>query len=353
MRYKPDWDEAEAHWTALWEGRNSDRPCLCVVAPAGERISPPARPPESWRQWFDPEWVLSSVRAALANTYWGGEAIPSHLLMGGWAFCYGAKLTCHPTTIWHDPIPVDFDAPPNFSVEWDDPWIQRYMEVYQAVLDEAGWDNFLIGKPCILPGNGLLAGILGGERFLTALFDHPEWMREAILQIARGQVAVRRRFADLVKPRHRFWYGNAGWMPFWAPEAYFSTQSDVSCMLSPDMYAEFILPELALYIREFGALWYHLDGSRALQHLPALLALPGLRVIQFTTEPDVPPNGPAWLDFYQQVQQAGKIVHISLPAENIEPLVRQLDPALLCLDTWRPTPAEADALLADARRWTR
>ncbi|HEY3418326.1 MAG TPA: hypothetical protein VGM23_15735 [Armatimonadota bacterium] len=45
------------------------------------------------------------------------------------------------------------------------------------------------------------------------------------------------------------------------------------------------------------------------------------------------------------------VLCITAPAEHIEPLVRQLDPALLCLDTWCAIPAEADALLVAARHW--
>jgi hypothetical protein len=42
----------------------------------------------------------------------------------------------------------------------------------------------------------------------------------------------------------------------------------------------------------YGALWYHLDGGDARQHLPRLLSLPYLRVVQYTPAPCEPPNGP-------------------------------------------------------------
>ena len=37
-------------------------------------------------------------------------------------------------------------------------------------------------------------------------------------------------------------YGN--WWPFWSPEPFYAPQSDVSCMLSPETFERFIVPEL-------------------------------------------------------------------------------------------------------------
>jgi len=64
-----------------------------------------------------------------------------------------------------------------------------------------------------------------------------------------------------------------------------------------------------------------------------------------------PPNGPAYLDLYRAVQAAGRVIHIAVPKGNVEAVVKALDPALLCIETWCDGPREADALLAHARRW--
>ncbi|MHB9130086.1 MAG: uroporphyrinogen decarboxylase/cobalamine-independent methonine synthase family protein [Armatimonadota bacterium] len=351
MKYKPDWPQAKERLTALWEGQPLDRPCITVTAPRpSAQPWPPTPSPEA--QWLDPDYVTQALQAELAGTYWGGEAIPSKLLMGGWAVSHGATPQFSWQTIWHEPIAIDWDAPPTFELNEDDPWLQRYLALYQAVVALAGRDDFLVGRPCLLPANDLLVAIMGNQEFLVSLVDRPEWMRQAILKVAENQATLMKQFAALAAETTDFWYGNAQWMTFWAPEPYMATQSDVSCMLSSDMYDEFVLPEMELLHREFGPLWYHLDGSRAMQHLPRLLSLPYVRVMQFIPEPDMPPNGPDWLDLYRRIQQAGKIVHIQVAPERMEPLVRQLDPRLLCLDTWCANETEANDLLASAVRWT-
>ncbi len=378
MKYKPDWSEAQERLTALWHGGgvisrfascagdaatqcrgystsgtrrgNAARPCVAVKAPSGN--STPCPPPATPEQkWLDPEWLVDAAKAGIENTWWGGEAIPSYLVMSGWLVSFGATPRFAMDTIWWEEMSFDFEQPPELSFDPDDQWVARFSAAYLAMAEFAGKDDFLIGQPCILPANDLLSMLMGTGKFLMNLIDHPEWMRAAIMQGAEAQVAACNYFKDRIQDHHDYWYGNGGWMTFWAPEPYHSTQSDVSCMLSPEMFDQFILPELEILHNAFGPLWYHLDGGDARQHLPRLLSLPYLRVLQYTPAPFEPVNGPEHLDFYRTVQNAGKIVHIQLPKENVEPLLKALDPALLMLDTYCRTVEEGEALLAAAERW--
>jgi hypothetical protein len=354
MRYKPDWPAAEARLTALWNGRHLGRPCIAVTAPRDGGVAWPPAPASAEARWLDPDYVLPALRAALANTCWAGESIPSYLLLAGWLLSCGATPAFAEHTIWHHPRPVDYNAPPAFAYDPDDPWVRRFRALYAAVAEEAGADGFHVGQPLGLPGSDLLAANLGTEEMLFACAAYPEWTAEAILHIALAQVAAFRDFAAIPQGLgNTHWYGNAGWMPFWAPEVVIGTQSDVSCMLSVEMFERFVVPELMLLASELGWLWYHLDGADARQHLPRLLSLPALRVLQYTPAPWEPSNGPAHQALYRAVQAAGKIVHIEVPVAHVEPLVRALDPGLLYLDTRVDTPADADALLRDAERWTK
>lgn len=352
MKYKSDWPEAAERLTALWHGRCLDRPCISVIAPSRKRVQGPPPPEKAENRWLDPSWVLADLQARLESTWWGGEAIPSYLTMGGWTVCLGGRPHFDRHTIWFDTGPVDFSQPSPFRNRPGDPWIGKYERLYTRVAEYAGKDDFLVGRPCQLPANDLLSMHMGTEAFMMALMDHPGWMRQAIVDGAADQLRVRDRLRDAIQDRHDFWYGNGGWMPFWAPEPYTGMQSDVSCMLSPDMFEEFVMPELGTYGAWLDAIWYHLDGGDARQHLPRLLSLPYLRVLQYTPRPSEPPNGPAHLDFYRQVQKAGKILHIQAPKQNVEPLVKALDPGRLMLDVGCDSIEEGQELLESVRRWS-
>lgn len=353
MRYKADWSEAQRRLTALWHRERLDRPCVAVRAPQPVENAPLVQEPvDDEARWLDPIYRMAVARRELENTWWGGEAVPSCLQLAGWVICLGGAPRFARETIWFETRQVDFDQPSPFQHEMDSEWLHKYRTLLHVLCTAAGRDDFLIGQPCILPACDLLAMHMGTEAFLLALTDHPEWMAAAILTGARDQLRACQDLQALVRAcGHEYWYGNAGWMAFWAPEPYIGTQSDVSCMLSPEMFDRFVVPELDVYGEEFGALWYHLDGGNARQHLPRLLSLPYLRVIQYVPAPCEPPNGPDHLEMYRCIQSAGRIVHIELPWQHVEPLVRELDPALLMLDTWCPSREEGEQLLARCVKW--
>lgn len=354
MRYKNDWPEAKRRLTALWRGERLDRPCLSVLAPqAVAAPTPVPKPADEEARWLDPAYRVALARRQLESTWWGGEAVPSCLQMAGWVNCLGGTPRFAPDTIWFETREVDFSRPSPFRHDPDNPWSAKYRALLLALCEAAGRDGFMIGTPGGLPANDLLSMHMGTEAFMFALVDHPAWMAEAILAGARDQVRLKGEVQALMRDRCEYWYGNAGWMPFWAPEPFNSTQSDVSCMLSPEMFDRFIVPELEIYGQEYGALWYHLDGGDARQHLPRLLSLPFLRVVQYTPAPFEPPNGPGHLEMYRRIQAAGRIVHIQVPAQHVEPLVRALDPALLMLDTWVNAPAAGERLLEQCVTWAR
>ncbi len=356
IRHKPDWPEAQRRLTALWRYQRLDRPCVAVTAPQPPRDQLPPIPPPADHEarWLDPDYRLAVMRQTLESTWWGGEAIPGMTPMANWIVCLGGTPRFDAHTIWFETQTVDFSRPSPFRHAPDSPWMAKYRKLLLALCAAAGRDDFLVGKPGGLPANDLLSMLMGTQEFLFALVDHPEWMAEAILAGARDQAQARRELQALIRQSgHQFWYGHAGWMGFWAPEPFATTQSDVSCMLSPEMFDRFVLPELELYAELHGPLWYHLDGGDAKQHLPRLLSLPFLKVLQYTPAPFEPPNGPGHLDMYRQIQAAGKIVHVQLPPANIEPLVRQLDPARLMLDTQVASRADGERLLEQCVQWTR
>jgi hypothetical protein len=354
MKHKPDWPDAQERLTALWNREMLDRPCIAVRAPLKVASPTPVpEPTDDEARWLDPAYRVAVARRTLETTWWGGESVPSCLLMAGWVLCLGGTPRFDERTIWFDTREVDFSRPSPFRRDPGSVWEEKYRAILLALCEAAGRDGFLIGKPIGLPASDLLSMHMGTEAFLTALVDHPDWMAEAILAGAHDQLDLCRELQAFLRQRHDFWYGNAGWMPFWAPHPFTTTQSDVSCMLSPEMFDRFVVPELEVYGQEHGALWYHLDGGNARQHLPRLLSLPYLRVVQYTPAPCEPPNGPAHLNLYRQIQAAGRIVHIELPPEHIEPLVRVLDPALLMLDTSCPTRDDGERLLERSGKWAK
>jgi len=366
MKFKPNWTETQERLTALWEGKPTDRPCIAVtVSRQQQTFDKPAdkydkkqwgtaAPPTAEAQWLDPDWVVGNALSKIEGAWWGGEAIPSYLVMAGWLISLGGKPHFDNRTIWFEQFPVDFDKPHPFHHNPADPWVQRHERLFMAMAKAAGKDDFLLGSPAILPAHDLLSMHMGTQEFLYALMDQPEWILQAITDGTRELIQARQALMRRVQAQHDLWYGNAGWMPFWAPVPFIGTQSDVSCMLSPEHFEQFVIPELNMWSQACGPMWYHLDGGDAIQHLPRLLSLPYLKVVQYVPRPCEPLNGIEHLVLYRKIQESGRIVHIEVNKDQVEPLCRALDPRLLMLDVSYAceTISEAEELLASAKRWT-
>ena len=176
-------------------------------------------------------------------------------------------------------------------------------------------------------------------------------MREAVIRGAEDLLQVKTEMMAAAEKQPGVPGHCCCWMPLWSPKPFIFTQSDVSCMLSPAMFEQFVLPELEITGRNFP-LWYHLDGGNAKQHLPILLSLPYLKFIQYTPTPSEPPNGLEHLAFYRQIQNSGKVVHVAVSPERItEALVKGLDPSRILISTWMESQAQAEELLARIAAW--
>ncbi len=345
---KHDWPEARRRLEAFWRMEVLERPCIAVTAPRGRPR--PIPPPADFRQkWTDPDYVAMSYDASHAATYFGGEATPGTSLMVGYAHSYGAPLAFSEQTIWQAPIIHSWEtAPPLLLDEADWGWQQVQKVVARCLEVAAG--KWMVGFPNLHQPNDHLALLRGAEAFCLDLYDHPREVKRALRRLLDNWYVMFERVSALFAKTQE---GSTNWLSIWCPHARCMTlQSDVSCMLSPAQFEEFIAPELEELTAWLETSIYHLDGPGALQHLDRLLALRRLHAIQWTPGTGHA-QGLAWLDLFRRIQAAGKGLVIYLPYEQVEDAVRELRPEGLFVITGAPSPEAAEALLERAAAVTR
>ena len=97
-------------------------------------------------------------------------------------------------------------------------------------------------------------------------------------------------------------------------------------MISPDMFKEFILPELMEEIEWLdGKTIFHLDGPGALKHLDMLLEIPKLAGIQWVYGAGQP-TAAYWVPVLKKIQAAGKLIHIHIVPEDLDVLLEEIKP---------------------------
>ncbi len=342
LAYKPNWDEARRRLLAYWEMEIIDRPCIAVTAP-GKAPRPLAPAADHQTRWTDPEYVAQNYDVGHEATYFGGEAIPATSLMVGYCFGYGAPLHYSEQTVWQDPIITDWGAPPALELREDD-WAWHQVQAVVARCAEVSAGKWMTGWPNIHQPNDHISLLRGTEDFLLDLHDHPREVKQALRRMLDNWYLMYARVSELLAAQE----GSSGWLSLWCPwEKSVTLQSDVSCMLSPAMFEEFVAPELEELCAWMEGTSYHLDGPGALQHLDRLLALKRLHAIQWTPGTGNA-SGLSWLDLYRRIQAGGKGVIIFLAYDEVETAVRELRPEGLFIYTSAPSPDAAEALLERA-----
>jgi len=349
LKYKPDWPRAAKRWTAFWESQPVDRPCLAVRARQPTNL-PPLRTPQSLQdRWLDPDYIADSWLHTLERTYFAGEAVPSgSFLLAGWTPGCGPKVRFAEATIYHPVTMSSIHGPINWHPGPDDPWTMQVAKILDRLLDMSG-GKFIVEYTGQVPVNDLLMLLRGNIDFLVDLADDcdacvrrmkemlPVWLES--FEYLRGIVDARQ--------------GGCGhsWLGTWDADFYMATQSDMSCMVSAEMFDRYVMTELDLLGQRYERIWYHLDGPEAVRHLPTLLSRPYVRAIQYVAGKGNIPNGPKYVDLYRRVQSAGRCLDLSVPQENMEFLIRHLRPEGLLLRTRVATRDEADELVANAVKW--
>jgi len=347
---KPDWERAKRRWEAFWDLAPTDRPCMDVRAPSGARPDPPSPVQHLEQLYLDPEHVAARWEHALAGTYFGGEAVPTGgFLMGGYAIGCGPGVQFADNTVWH---PVTMDSLDR-SVEWhpgpNDPWTRKLEAVLRRLLDIAP-GRFLVGYAMQVPCNDLLALLRGVDDFLIDLAQDMPKCRARLEETFELWVATFEYLRGVVDERQHegcVW----GWPGLWHPDFIKVTQSDISCMISGEMFEQYVMHEMDMLAERYGLLWYHLDGPDAVRHAPALLGRPYLRALQYVPGAGQPPNGPHWMDLYRLVQKRGRCLDISVPREHVEYVVRRLRPEGLVVRTSAAGHEQADELVEQTAQW--
>jgi hypothetical protein len=120
------------------------------------------------------------------------------------------------------------------------------------------------------------------------------------------------------------------------------------------MFEEFVKDDLIStydYV-DYGI--YHLDGEGEIKHLPCLLSIEKIHLIQWVPSAKVgcpsyadPLN---WIDLFRWIQDAGKSVLVYCPPERVAPLLSKIDRDRVYLSVSCPDEDTALGVLRDLDR---
>jgi hypothetical protein len=314
LLYRPDFDAARDRLATWWNGSGIGRPAMLLTAPRAESIEEiSALPqPEGWTTDYstsDFAYRINLAARACAGTRYLGEAIPQVAPDLG-ANCLALYLGCQGVdgidTVWFKPCIAD---PETARFEFDPHGFYWQFTLRLArELARIGADKFLISFPDLIEGLDTLAAMRDTQPLLVDLLERPEWVRDALQQITA-------RYFDCYDALYEMIADERGGSHFWAwaPGRMSKFQCDFSAMISPAMFADFMMPVLKEMTARVDYCIYHWDGPGAIPHHDLLLSLPDLDVLQWTPGAGtVPTTDTRWWPLYHKTIEAGKRVMIGV-----------------------------------------
>ncbi len=348
LQWKPDWAEAQQAMTAWWEHSGLALSVTAVKDEPWEKLPEPLAlaDPDVW--WYDvPGWVERSVYN-MSRTFWGGVAFPSvDTNIGGpgsLGLFLGAIGHPAPSTLWYEPVINEPEQHPPLRCDFDGRWWKLHLTLFEEAQRQCR-GRYAVGFPDLVENIDTLAQLRDPQLLLMDLLERPDWVQAKLVEINAAFFATYDRMYD----RLRDPWGGSAWCAFqlWGPGRVAKVQCDFCCMISAEMFREFVVPGLAEQCARLDYSMYHLDGTQAMHHLDALLEIESLDAIEWTPQTGIEGGGsPRWYDLYRRIKAAGKSVQaIRVKLEEIEPLIEAVGPEGLYIMCWHDNEDEARAVL--------
>lgn len=200
----------------------------------------------------------------------------------------------------------------------DNVWLRRVKELCAAMMKR--WQGQVLVSMTDLGGNlDILSTFRPAEELLLDLYDHPE---EVLRVLGEAHAIWHRAYAEInaiLQPRNP---GYSAWCGIFSESPYYILQCDFSYMISPEMFRQFVLPELDATTRRLAHSYYHLDGKGQLPHLEAVLSLEHMHGLQWVPGEGAP-GCHKWPDVYRRILAAGKKMQVWGDFAEIYDLLKQ------------------------------
>ena len=189
----------------------------------------------------------------------------------------------------------------DISFDKNGKWWQRTAEFADALKTQLG-DEIMIAPPTLVGNLDALVALRGTNDLLMDLAMNPDGVKRALAQV---NVAFSEIVVEFDKLFEFDKHGSINRHGFYSPKRMNVMQCDMSCMIGPEMFDEFLVPCFKHEMSFYDNIEYHLDGPDAIKHLEALCNLNKLDVIQW-----VPGDGEGadqdWTWLYEKIDSLGK-----------------------------------------------
>jgi len=351
VKYKHDIENVKEKFNYFWGNEYAGRALVSITAPKepGMNISMfensdtqmHQRPEDLKAYWENPETIFNNNIKRIENTCYVGEAIPiifQNFGTSGHCNYIGAKPVYGNDTIWFNKVYENIEDIPK---KRDEKTFNKHLELSKYLAKNSN-DQYFLGMPDNTGTIDAIAHVFDSSKLLLEMYENPEGVIKAILKVNKIWKETSEEFYKISENINNG--GAHAWMHLLAPGRLQHMQCDLSVMISPEMYENFVMPELEKQMEWIEYPVYHFDGIEQQRHLDCLLSLSKLKAIQWT-EVAGQPSPSHFIPIIKKIQDAGKRLIVMCQKEDIIPLLQNLSATGLYLHVSANNPEEAKDIL--------
>jgi 5-methyltetrahydrofolate--homocysteine methyltransferase len=334
---KNNWDETTKKFDGWWNRQNRLRLIVAdvsVKAPSYKDIE----------DFSDFRMNLEKHKVFFGPKSFHGEVFPDlapYLGPGSLSTFIGSKPIYSENTIWFSETESTLEeikercemlvSEADFSDSKDFAW-------YKWTIDSAKYYKSMSGNifrpsmPDLQQNLDILSAVMGPERLLVELIDDPEGVMEVMDKLYMVWEKVFDEITDIIMDDSGYTaYTHYNLLGKGSTSV---LQSDISCMLSEDMFRKFEMPYLKKQAERIDNVIYHLDGPGAVRHLDALLEIKNINAIQWVPGAGTPGNADeSYFDMYDKIIKADKGLYVFLNPWEIKEFVNAFSNCRLLIRT--------------------
>lgn len=310
---KERWSETEKNYSAWWKGELG-RPLFKVTVKHAfepEREKPPV-PLLSQKTCHDfqysAEELIDALDYELSQSEFLGDAFPFVNMAafgpGSLAGFCGARMDNSTGSVWY--FPEERKEIQDIHIQYDreNKWVKRIKDIYRA--GQKKWGGMVLMSMPDLGGPQDVAAIFADStELMCQLMDEPEEVHRLQTEVYQAFQEAYEDLNSVLKPLNP---GYSDWGGLYSKDPSYILQDDFAYMISPQMFAEFGLPDIRKFSKYFTNTIYHLDGIGNLNHLDYLLK-EDINAVQWVYGAGQP-GARHWMEIYEKIYNAGKGIEV-------------------------------------------
>ena len=373
--FSGDWNGLKQRYEQWWNGENTDGPIMGVIAPSGTPNPDGGRVSDRWVEssskeglnlsekkaaqrsekelrdmWTDPQTIMARNVAMFAGAHATGDSYPRISCPLGPASLVpfmGAEPVFTEDTVWFHPM-FDSAVGAELSFDCNNPWLKWSMET-TAWLRDNEQQRYITGIPELCETFDVLGLMFDSDTYLMELLENPDDIHRLLKIIQDAWFKAYDLHHELLADAEG--YCCYGAFALLGKGKVAKIQCDMSTMISPDMFREFVMPYLREMTERLDKTLYHVDGEGALVHLEDILKLEKLDVLQWTPGAGKPDGGDEQWDFiYEKALDAGKRIYALVHPKNLARFVTRFGGKGVYIVTQATGPEMADQLVAASKQ---